>query len=230
MKSHDDYVSKNTETYDVMLKFFSHEFSDSDQSKYERNCLDEFLLRLDRSSNVLDMACGVGKLSGYINKKGFDVEGCDLSKVLLDSARVNNPHINFIQDDIRNYFPQKKFNAVVLSYCLFHFTEEDIKRILNNIYIFTSDHAVVHIVVYIGDGYEGFIKDPINEDEDIKKLVDNERNGRPFETYVNLMSEEQFCDLIKACNYEIVAKHVYHCEKGIGFSDRILFLDIMRKG
>ncbi|MBR4949377.1 MAG: class I SAM-dependent methyltransferase, partial [Clostridia bacterium] len=40
---------------------------------------------------VCDLACGTGRLSGILSKKGYDMIGVDNSSEMLDIARNDNP-------------------------------------------------------------------------------------------------------------------------------------------
>lgn len=228
--SHNDYVQKNIETYDAMLGFFSTSFSKTKQSNFEKQCLENFLSKLEPNAFILDMACGVGKLTKFIHDRGFVVDGCDLSEVLINAAIQNNPDVNFTLCDIRNYCPSKCYDAIILSYCLFHFTADDIKKILRNIYGFTKDNARLHIVMYVGQLSEGFQADPINDVALIQEIVRSQRQGNPFLTYINLMGVEDIVSIAKECKYTVEDINELYCEKGIGFSDHILFLDIKKEG
>lgn len=228
--SQDDYVQKNIETYDAMIGFFSTGFSNTKQSNFEKLCLEKFLNTLNPNASILDMACGVGKLTKFIHNKGFAVDGCDLSEVLINAAIQNNPDVNFTLCDIRNYCPSKHYDAIILSYCLFHFTADDIKKILRNIRSFTKDNARLHIVMYVGPLSEGFQSDPINNEESMQEIIRNQRHGNPFVTYINLMGVEDIVSIVKECKYAVEDINELYCEKGIGFSDHIVFLDIKKEG
>lgn len=224
----DDYVKKNIETYKVMKSFFSPTFGYNKQNLFEKQRLDNFLNKLTSNAYVLDMACGIGKITKYIYEKRFRIDGCDLCEELLNVAKENNLNINFYLTDIRYFKTNAKYDAVILSYILFHFTTEDMELILKNVKEMLNDNGIVHIVVYIGNNQEGFIEDPINKDDLIFNIVKNQRNGEKFLTYVHLMEEEDIINKIKNCGYRILEKSILHTDKGIGFSEDILFLDIQK--
>lgn len=224
----DDYVQKNIETYKVMKSFFSPTFGSDKQNLYEKRRLDNFLNKLTSNAYILDMACGIGKITRYIFEQGFRIDGCDLCEELLNVAKENNSDIHFYFSDIRHFKMNVKYDAIILSYILFHFTTEDINSILNNAKEMLKDNGIIHIVVYVGNSQEGFIEDPINEDSLILDIVKNQRNGEKFLTYVHLMEEEEIINIIKECGYRILEKSILQTDKGIGFSENILFLDIQK--
>lgn len=84
------------------------------------------------NAKILDAACGSGRHSISLARKGFDVTGFDLSKVLLDiakeSAEADGLDIDFINADIREITFCKKFNLIInlfTSFGYFHLDEEN---------------------------------------------------------------------------------------------------------
>ncbi|MFL5740998.1 MAG: class I SAM-dependent methyltransferase [Flavisolibacter sp.] len=67
-------------------------------------------LRPPAGSRVLDVACGRGRHSIFLEKMGYDVTGIDLSQVSISYAKqFENDHLHFYQHDMRlpcwiNYF------------------------------------------------------------------------------------------------------------------------------
>lgn len=66
---------------------------------------------------VLESACGTGRLAKILYENGYDVVGLDLSEEMLDIARERVPDIKFVQDDIRDFDLDDRFDAII---CLGH--------------------------------------------------------------------------------------------------------------
>jgi len=65
-------------------------------------------------SRILDLACGKGRHSIYLNSKGFDVVGVDLSQNSIDIANKSaNDHLHFYQMDMRELSCNQPFDMVV---------------------------------------------------------------------------------------------------------------------
>lgn len=68
------------------------------------------VLKPVRGDKALDIACGRGRHSVYLNKKGFDVTGIDLSHSNIEYAKkFENERLHFFEHDMRhllyiNYF------------------------------------------------------------------------------------------------------------------------------
>jgi len=78
---------------------------DNDFNFYERNHrLDEFFIRKGR---VLDVACGSGTVGVWLQKRGFEVVGLDISEAALNLAKRKGLS-NVILQDVERRLPFKK--------------------------------------------------------------------------------------------------------------------------
>ena len=65
-------------------------------------------------SRILDVACGKGRHSFYLNKKGYDVTGFDLSQEsILYDKRFENDDLHFYLHDMRETFRSNYFDIVL---------------------------------------------------------------------------------------------------------------------
>jgi cyclopropane fatty-acyl-phospholipid synthase-like methyltransferase len=90
-------------------------------------------LKLHKESKIMDLACGKGRHAIYLNKKGFNVTGLDLSKENIKHASLfSNDRLNFFVHDMRNVFSQSEFNVILnlfTSFGYFDTEEENFKSI-----------------------------------------------------------------------------------------------------
>ena len=83
-------------------------------------------LKLNSRHKILDLACGKGRHSIYLNKKGFDVIGVDLSEANIQKANIYaNNRLTFIQKDMRNLGFKKEFDFVLNLFTSFGYFEDD---------------------------------------------------------------------------------------------------------
>ena len=62
-------------------------------------------LQLEKDAKIMDLASGKGRHSMYLNKKGFDVIGLDLSSANVKYAnKKSNERLKFFEHDMRNLF------------------------------------------------------------------------------------------------------------------------------
>ncbi len=90
-------------------------------------------LNLPKDSNVLDLACGNGRHSLIIARKGFNVLGIDISKYLIGVAKkkLNSEYkkyrdnLHFDIKDMRNISHINEFDLVVNLFSSFGYFEKD---------------------------------------------------------------------------------------------------------
>jgi SAM-dependent methyltransferase len=96
-------------------------------------------INLYPNSKILDLACGNGRHSIELAKRGFDVTGLDLSETLLNIAKgnskLNQLNINFIMGDMRRIEFENEFDLVVNLFTSFGYfkTDEENKSVILNI-------------------------------------------------------------------------------------------------
>ena len=74
---------------------------------------------------LLDLGCGKGRHSIYLNSLGFNVVGADLSKnSILLARQFENEKLKFIEHDMRNPF-NSKYHAILNLFTSFGFFEDD---------------------------------------------------------------------------------------------------------
>jgi len=85
---------------------------DDNEARY---FIDNLLAHLDlpKGSRVLDLACGRGRHSVYLNRKGYDVTGLDLSPANIRYARqFENPTLRFDVHDMREVYSKKAYDCI----------------------------------------------------------------------------------------------------------------------
>jgi SAM-dependent methyltransferase len=153
-------------------------------------------LNLPEKAKVLDLACGKGRHSIYLNQLGFEVVGADLSENSIAEATKNqNETLHFKVHDMRNPF-EEKFDAIFNLFTSFGYFENDqdnlttlkamknsltdygfavidfmnVTQVLNNLVpeeVKTVDGIDFHLKRYLSDGH-------------ICKEINFEDQGRKF--------------------------------------------------
>ncbi len=86
---------------------------------------------------ILDLPCGEGRHAVQIHKLGFQVQGMDLSKTLIDRAKLKETEgLSFKVHDMRRAIPKETFDLVLNLYTSFGYfkTETEDLKMLNSIH------------------------------------------------------------------------------------------------
>ncbi len=92
-------------------------------------------INLDEHSSILDVACGKGRHSIYLNSLGYQVLGIDFSKKSIEEAKkYENQSLFFEEFDMRNPYP-KTFDLVLNLFTSFGYFDNDFehKKALENL-------------------------------------------------------------------------------------------------
>ncbi|MCW2121053.1 SAM-dependent methyltransferase [Flavobacterium sp. 7A] len=153
-------------------------------------------LNLPEKAKVLDLACGKGRHSIYLNQLGFNVLGADLSENSILQASTNcNDSLHFKVHDMREPF-EEKYDAIFNLFTSFGYFENDddnlttliaikdslseygfavidfmnVNQVINNLVpqeVKTVDGIDFHLKRYLADGH-------------IHKEIDFEDKGQKF--------------------------------------------------
>ncbi|OYU80005.1 MAG: SAM-dependent methyltransferase [Flavobacterium sp. BFFFF1] len=82
-------------------------------------------LNLPDDAKILDLACGKGRHSLYLNKLGYDVTGADLSEnSIAEAKKSENDKLHFIVHDMRETC-REKYDAIFNLFTSFGYFEDD---------------------------------------------------------------------------------------------------------
>lgn len=153
-------------------------------------------LNLPEDAKILDLACGKGRHSIYLNKLGYNVTGADLSEnSIAEASKHSNEKLHFTVHDMREPFDEK-FDAIFNLFTSFGYFERDDDNLTTlkaiheslsefgfavidfmNVYKVIND-LVPHEVKTV-EGIDFHIKRYV-EDNHIIKEIDFEDKGKQF--------------------------------------------------
>ncbi|MFH0929159.1 MAG: class I SAM-dependent methyltransferase [Candidatus Aenigmatarchaeota archaeon] len=101
--------------FDSIAKYYDmfHKGNEGDLKFYQKEA--------SKSSTVLDVGCGTGRLAIPIAKKGIKVVGIDMSKKMIDIARNKakadglGNKVKFLQRDMKKFNLRKKFDLIIIA-------------------------------------------------------------------------------------------------------------------
>lgn len=80
---------------------------------------------------LLDLACGRGRHAIYLNQKGYDVTGIDLSEQSIAIAKASeNERLHFFVHDMRNIFRPDGFDFIFNLFTSFGYFQEDYENVV----------------------------------------------------------------------------------------------------
>ncbi len=151
-------------------------------------------LALKKGSKILDLACGKGRHSVFLNSLGYDVVGADLSQNSIEYAsQFKNKTLHFIQHDMRDAF-NVKYDAILNLFTSFGYFVDDSEdiNVLKNIKKGLKNENSIAVI------------DFINIKKAIKNLVKKETIERDDITF-NITRKVENGFIIK--NIEVVTKN-----------------------
>lgn len=182
--------------YDLIAEQYSKEFGIDieDLDVYE-----EFEKNLVKNAKILDLGAGSGRTYAYFNRKGHEYIGLDFSKKMKECAYKIHGQFPYIVDDMVNlnkYFEKDSIDAVFSVYSLFHLPNEDLKKLLSDIYDILKVNGVFIFSYQIGKGEE--MADEPYLDKQGKNVL-----------YMNYHTNDEINELLNLFSY----KELYRKEK-----------------
>ena len=123
------FDTKNT------AKLYSTRHLTSRKGKREMACIKSALTDVKQNSLILDLPCGTGRLTYFINQLGFRVLAADYSTHMLDYAKKNpskqsTPNsVSFERQDVTAIkHPDNAFEAAVCNRLFHHFPTSDLRQ------------------------------------------------------------------------------------------------------
>ena len=178
-------------------------------------------IQLPEHSKIIDLACGKGRHSVFLNKMGFDVLGLDLSvQSILHDQQFENPTLKFKVHDMRNPIDSEKVNAVFNLFTSFGYfdNQEDDRKVFKSVSeilqengYFVLDFLNQNIVRKNLAEKEQIEKEGIVfniqkkiEDNYIIKEIDFQDNGKTFHFFerVKLHTPEKINEYAKEAGFE----------------------------
>jgi ubiquinone/menaquinone biosynthesis C-methylase UbiE len=125
--THPDHITSTRAIYDFSADQYASAVGTTVTAAFERPIdraiLDAFAEDLVGVNDVrvLDVGCGVGRVTSYLHERGLDVRGIDLSSGMIAAARSAHPHLTF-DVGLMTELPvdHGSLAAVVLWYSIIH--------------------------------------------------------------------------------------------------------------
>ena len=103
------------------------------------------LLERHGKDSVLELGIGTGLFAIPLHEAGFDIEGLEISQVMIDVVAQRAPVLKVHKGDMRNYTINRRYGAILAlsSVLVFVNNEEEIKQCLQRCYIHLESKGVL---------------------------------------------------------------------------------------
>jgi SAM-dependent methyltransferase len=179
---------------------------------------------LTSEDHILDLACGKGRHSIYLNEKGFDVIGVDLSEQNISHANeLANARLKFFEHDMREVFREATFDYILNLFTSFGYfdaqaenqmavsaMEKGLKPGGSLLLDFLNPYKVVNNLVpedvKIVDDIEFHITKHLSEDNYIIKDIRFEDKGKDyhFQERVKAIRRLEFLNFFESSGLEVL--------------------------
>ena len=208
----------NTPYYHLLYK--NRDFTEAEKF------IDNIINYLDPSikASFLDLACGKGRHSIYINKKGFNVTGVDLSEASIKTAQEStNSNLKFETHDMRELYKANQFDYVLNLFTSFGYFDDDQEdiRVLKAVHKGLKSNGILVFDYLNSEFVESTLKpaETINrgainfeitksiENNFVVKNIDFEADNKThhFQERVKLLSLNKITSYLQAANFEVKA-------------------------
>jgi SAM-dependent methyltransferase len=139
--------------YDAVAAQYAEAFTGEHEKKpMDQEMLRRFSRAIGESGPVLDLGCGPGQTARYLKDLGVDISGLDLSEKLLEQARSIHPGITFRKGDILDLdLDDDSIAGVVSFYTICHFTTEQVKKTLDEVFRILRPGGLFLFTYHVGD-------------------------------------------------------------------------------
>ena len=140
-------------SYDAVAEEYAARIFDELRHKpFDRELLDRFAATVRDSGPACDMGCGPGQVARYLQSRGLDVCGYDLSPKMVELARQLNPGIEFHQGDMTALdVADNSLAGIVAFYSLIHIAPELMGQTLQELRRVLRPNGLLLLSFHIGN-------------------------------------------------------------------------------
>lgn len=198
----DDYISKTIKAYDDTTTY-----ENSTRLMLPKGEIDQFLDMLETGSLILDAGCAFGRDTTYMQSRGYQLKGVDLSAALIERAKKLCSDVDFKVTDVRaTGFNENTFDGIWCNATLLHLDDSDVLLALKEFNRIMKPGAILAVSFKKGEGTK----------EILEKFTSN------FTRFFNFKTHETFLELLKAAGLKEVSWHYVNDLSRFGNDNRDL--------
>jgi SAM-dependent methyltransferase len=168
--------------------------TDHDKDTWWQEGTDIFLESLPKGSHILDVGCGGGIKSAYMQNKGYKVTGIDFSAKMIEIAKKKNSRIDFEVIDLYELESYSKmFDAIFAQAVLLHIPKTRIMEVLQKMYGKLKTKGLFYI------GVKGIKNDGIDE-----SIIKENDYGYEYERFFSFYTADEFKKYLEEIKLELI--------------------------
>lgn len=193
------------DTYDKIAGVYTQQyFNDLSDTPW----IDKFLSYLPLQAKMLDVGCGPGEFTKYVLGKGFDAQGIDLSRPMVDIARERVGKGYFAVMDMCNLdYRPATFDGILAAYSLIHIPSSKVPGTLAGFYRILKPGGYLMTITQSGEP-DRVVDEPLMAGEKM---------------FVNFFTSERIASLLRDARFTVVHQEELAAEDPDVLSDRIIY-------
>jgi len=160
--------------------------------------------KLKHDSNILDFACGTGRVLDFLKTQTLNVTGVDISPEMLETSKANHPELEIIQADLTrdNIFLGKRTFDVISSFRFFLNAQNTLRlEALKALHPLLKDDGIFIFNNHGNSASLGLIADKmVLEFKNLYRSPEKQH-------HINLLSHSKMKSLLSETGFEIVDIH-----------------------
>jgi 2-polyprenyl-3-methyl-5-hydroxy-6-metoxy-1,4-benzoquinol methylase len=183
-----DKKAMTIDTYDKVASKYNELYSDI----YYMEELNKFINLLNNKDLVLDVGCGNGLVSDYLERSGMNVTAIDTSQSMLDISKKRNNKISYFKMDVRDLnFRELSFNAIFCYAVLIHIDKLETFKVLEQFYKLLKPNGILFINV-------------MEEKEPDENMIVVESLDNRYKTWFQYYNKKELINLLKGIGFSII--------------------------
>lgn len=192
------------------VEYFGDDWEFIDEIKMFSNELKDY-------STVLDLGCGSGYITNYLQEQKLNAIGIDISEEMIKIATSKFPKSKFLLADfidIEKFFEEDTIDGLIAIYSLYFVPKEQFDDMLYSLSKVLKKDGIFLFVTQIGNG-EDFITTPLMEENNVDDKL-----------YVNYYMKDELENILNKNNFsiEFIKTKYDHDDKEISDSGRYIVL------
>lgn len=193
------------QTYEKIAKSYSdqyfHDLSDASH-------IDLFLEKLPAAASVIDIGCGPGQFSQYMQQKDYAVLGIDASREMLEIARRKAPGAEFKHMDMRRLdIADESADGLLVAYSLIHIPTIELRSTLKGF-----------LRILRAGGYMLLITQKGEADQVVGTPL-----GKDHQMFFNFFTQERLREELEMCDFEIISQEEKPSHDPESISEHVIY-------